>query len=209
MIYMRFLIMTLALMMLPMGAQAQEATPYDAMPGGLYKLDKNHASLIWKVSHMGLSNYTARFTDFDADIMYDPMDIEKSKLRVTIDPTSVETDYKSEDGKDFNKDLGYEAGWFNASQYPDITFNSTKIEKTGDNTAKVTGDLKFLGVTKPVTLDVTLNKAMGNHPMLNKPFMGFSATGTIKRSDFGMTKYIPQIGDEVTLNIETEFMYAK
>lgn len=206
---MRFLMMTLAVMALPFAAQAQEATPYEALPGGLYELDKNHASLIWTVDHMGLSDYTARFTEFDVDLMYDPINIEQSKIRVTVDPTSIETDYKSEDGKDFNKNLSEEAGWFNSTQFPEITFNSTKITKTADNTADVTGNLTFLGVTKPVTLNVTMNKAMGNHPMANKPALGFSATGTIKRSEFGMTKYIPQVGDEVNLIIETEFMYAK
>ena len=206
---MRFFILTLAVLALPFSAQAQEAeaTPIDAMPGGLYELDKGHASLTWKVSHMGLSNYTARFTDFDSEIMFNPIDLEQSKVRATIDPTSVETDHVGE--KDFNAELANEAGWFNTEQFPKITFLSTNVEKTGDNTGKVTGDLTFLGVTKPVTLDVTFNKAVGNHPFANKPALGFSATGTIKRSEFGMDKYIPMIGDDVDLLIETEYMYAK
>ena len=206
---MRFFILTLAVLDLPFSAQAQEAeaTPIDAMPGGLYELDKGHASLTWKVSHMGLSNYTARFTDFDSEIMFNPIDLEQSKVRATIDPTSVETDHVGE--KDFNAELANEAGWFNTEQFPKITFLSTNVEKTGDNTGKVTGDLTFLGVTKPVTLDVTFNKAVGNHPFANKPALGFSATGTIKRSEFGMDKYIPMIGDDVDLLIETEYMYAK
>jgi len=206
---MKFLILTLALLAIPMVATSQESTPLDGMPSGLYKLDKTHASLVWKVSHMGLSNYTASFTDFDADLMFNAQDPDKSKIKVTIDPTSVETNYPNADEKDFNKELADNAGWFNGEQFPKITFNSTKIEKTGDMTGKLTGDLTFLGVKKSVILDVVFNKAIGNHPFANKPALGFSATGKIKRSAFGMSKYIPQIGDEVDIAIETEFMYAQ
>jgi polyisoprenoid-binding protein YceI len=120
---------------------------------------------------------------------------------------SIETDYEGD--KDFDNELATKAGWFNATQYPEIKFRSTNVEKTGDNTGKVTGDLTFLGVTKPVTLDVEFNKAIGNHPFANKPALGFTATTTIERSEFGMTKYIPQIGDQVDIIIQAEFMRAE
>jgi len=200
-----FLLIVLAL---PIQAKAQEATDLEGMPSGLYELDKNHASLIWKVSHLGLSNYTARFTDFDIDIDFNAFEPAASRVRATIDPTSVETDFPEPEKKDFDKELAMKESWFNAEQFPQITFMSTSVEKTGDNTGKVTGDLTFLGVTKPVTLDVVFNKAIGNHPFANKPALGFSATTTIKRSDFGLTTYIPQIGDEVEIIIEAEFFYA-
>ena len=206
---MRILSFLAIMLLIPLTAIAQEKTAIDAMPAGLYKLDKSHASLVWKVSHLGLSNYTARFTSFDADLMLNPTNLESSKVNVTIDPTSIKTDYPEPEKKDFDAQLINDAGWFNAKQFPQITFKSTKVEKTGDDTGKVTGDLTFMGVTKPVTLDVKFNAALGNHPFANKPAVGFSATGTIKRSDFGMTKYIPQIGDEVSLLIEVEFMYAQ
>lgn len=204
---MRLFLTIMALLAFPLSVQAQEATPYEAMPGGLYELDKNHASFIWKVDHLGLSDYTARFTDFDVDLAYDPINVENTQVRATIDPTSIETDYPGE--KDFDGELANEAGWFNATQFPEITFRSTEVERTGDNTGKVTGNLTFLGVTKPVTLDVTFNKAIGNHPFANKPVLGFTATGSIKRSEFGMTKYIPQIGDEFDFIIQAEFMHAE
>ncbi len=200
-----FLLIVLAL---PIQAKAQEATDLEGMPSGLYELDKNHASLIWKVSHLGLSNYTARFTDFDIDIDFNAFEPAASRVRATIDPTSVETDFPEPEKKDFDKELAMKESWFNAEQFPQITFMSTSVEKTGDNTGKVTGDLTFLGVTKPVTLDVVFNKAIGNHPFANKPALGFSATTTIKRSYFGLTTYIPQIGDEVEIIIEAEFFYA-
>ena len=86
-----------------------------------------------------------------------------------------------------------------------ITFKSTAIVMTGSKTADVTGDLTMLGVTKPVTLKVTFNGGMASHPMAKKPAAGFSATGTVKRSEFGMTNALPFIGDDVTVLIETEF----
>jgi polyisoprenoid-binding protein YceI len=198
----------LVIFALPLQAKAQEASELEGMPSGLYELDKNHASMIWKVSHLGLSNYTARFTSFDIDIDFNALDPAASRVRATIDPTSVETDFPEPEKKDFDKELAMKESWFNAEQFPQISFMSTSVEKTGDNTGKVTGDLTFLGVTKPVTLDVVFNKAIGNHPFANKPALGFSATTTIKRSDFGLTTYIPQIGDEVEVIIEAEFFYA-
>ncbi len=204
---MKFLAITFALLLTPFILKAEE-TPLNGMPSGLYELDKSHASLIWKVSHLGLSNYTARFTDFDIDLDFDAQDPVNSRVIATIDPTSIETDYPTPEKKDFDAELVNKAGWFNATQFPKITFTSNKVDKTGENTGKVMGTLDFLGVKKPVTLDVVFNKALGNHPFANKPALGFSATSSLKRSDFGMTKYIPQIVDEVEIIIEAEFFYA-
>lgn len=205
---MKLLALTFALFMMPFVTHAEE-TPVNGMPSGLYKLDNTHASITWKVSHLGLSNYTARFTDFDIDLMFDAQDPVRSKVKATIDPTSIETDYPTPEKKDFDAQLVNDAGWFNAVQFPKIMFLSNKVEKTGERTGKVMGTLDFLGVKKPIILDVTFNKAIGNHPFANKPAIGFSATGSLKRSDFGMTKYLPQIGDKVDVIIEAEFLYAK
>ena len=106
---------------------------------------------------------------------------------------------------DFDKKLSTGKDWFNSEEYPEIRFESTKIEMTGEKEGKVTGDLTFLGVTKPFTLDVILNDAMAMHPYSKKAAMGFSAKGTLKRSDWGMSHYVPNIGDEVELLIEVEF----
>lgn len=208
-IIMRFTIFTFAFLLMPFIIHAQEATPIKGMPSGLYEMDRPHASITWKVSHMGLSNYTARFTDFDIDIMFDAQDPVKSRVKATINPTSIETDYPDAETKDFNKELAHNAGWFNGEQFPKISFLSNSVELTGDDAGKIKGNLEFLGVKKTITLDVKFNKAVGNHPFLNKPAIGFSATTTIKRSEFGMTKYIPQIGDNVDVIIEAEFLYAE
>jgi len=202
---MRFTLLLLTLLLTPMLAQAD--TKLSAMPSGIYKMDPTHASLIWKVNHMGLSNYTARFTKFDADILFDNQNPMNSKVKAEIDPTSIKTDYPNPEEKDFDKKLTEDTSWFNTGKYPTIKFLSTKLEKTSDTTGKLTGNLTFLGVTKPVVLDVTFNKALGNHPFANKPAFGFSATGHLNRSDFGMKTYIPTVSDKVEIVIEAEFIY--
>ncbi|MEL6298016.1 MAG: YceI family protein [Pseudomonadota bacterium] len=172
---------------------------------GTYKLDRAHASLVWKIKHLGLSFYTARFDTFDATLDIDPNEPESAKLEVTVDPKSIRTGFPFADAKDFDKELIESPNFFNAGEHPEIKFASTSIERTGDTTAKLTGDLTLLGVTKPVTLDITLNGQM-SHPMKKKPALGFSGVGTIKRSEFGMTHLIGGVGDEVQLLLEAEFI---
>ncbi|MEM0909919.1 MAG: YceI family protein [Pseudomonadota bacterium] len=180
-------------------------SPFNDMPNGTYTLDLAHASIVWKVSHLGLSNYVARFADFDASIQYNANNVQASKVFASINPMSIQTAYPDADEKDFDKILATDKGWFNSEVFPKIEFVSTKIKMTSENTATMSGNLTFLGVTKVVDLDVTFNGAMKVQPFTRKPTMGFSATTTITRSEFGMTKYVPNIGDEVDVMIEGEF----
>jgi len=182
-------------------ASAQIAT--DA-PAGTYTIDPTHASVTFKVKHLGLSNYTARFAKFDATLVFDPAKPETAKLTASIDPQSIRTDYPFADKKNFDKVLATDAKWFNAEFFDKITFTSTSVKVTGPQTADVTGDLTLLGVTKPSTLKVTFNGGMKEHPFAKKPAIGFSATGSINRSDFGMGYLVPTVGDEVALLIEAE-----
>ncbi|UXN02863.1 MULTISPECIES: YceI family protein [unclassified Bartonella] len=172
-------------------------------PQGNYSLDPNHTNLLWSVSHFGLSNYIARFDKIEGNLVLDPSDVSKSTLEVTVDPASVDTNHQSEPNK-FNEELAGEK-FFDVAQYKTITFKSTAIEVTGEKTGKVTGDLTFHGVTKPVTLDVTFNTALTPHPMTKKAALGFSAKGVIKRSEFGLSAMVPMVSDDVNLVIETEF----
>ena len=130
---MKFLLLTLSLLVAPLCVSAQEETSVDlqAMPGGIYELDKKHSSLTWKVSHLGLSNYTARFTDFDAQIMLNPTNLQVSKVRAQINPTSIKTDYPEPEKKNFDSQLINDAGWFNAKQFSEISFKSTSVKITG------------------------------------------------------------------------------
>lgn len=187
------------------GAAAQQPTAAQLeVPSGTYALDPTHASVTWKVNHLGLSNYTARFTKFDATLNFDAAKPENSKLTVTIDPKSVRTDYPFPEKEDFDAKIAGET-FFDAAKYPEIKFVSTKVERLGSDTGKVHGDLTFHGVTKPVTLDVTLVGAKP-HPMQKVGAMGFSATTRIKRSDFGVNALVPMVGDEVMVQIEAEFI---
>ncbi|GBL05132.1 YceI family protein [Glaciecola sp. KUL10] len=182
-------------------------SPFSDMPGGEYKVDLSHASIVWKVSHLGLSDYVARFADFDASIDFDPINVRNSKVKATINPMSIQTAYPNADEKNFDKILATDKGWFNANKYTSINFESTSIKMTGEKTAVMLGDLNFLGVTKQVELNVVFNGAMAVQPFSRKPTMGFSASAVIKRSDWGMSKYVPSIGDEVTVMIEGEFAH--
>jgi len=188
-------------------AQQPAAASLD-VPSGTYTLDPTHASVTWKVNHMGLSNYTARFTKFDATLNFDAAKPENSTLSVTIDPKSVRTDYPFPKQENFDAKIAGEV-FLNAEQYPEIKFVSTKVERLTENTGKVHGDLTLHGVTKPVTLDVTLNGAKKTHPMVGGGALGFSATTKFNRSDFGVKNMVPMVGDEVTVQIEAEFLEKK
>ena len=168
-----------------------------------YTLDPNHtqAQFVW--NHFGFTNLTAQFGKVEGSLEFDAADPTKSSVTATISIASVDSNVKKLDGELVGPD------YFDAAKFPTATFKSTRVEKgaTPDH-LKVTGDLTLHGVTKPVTLDVTVVK-VGDHPMRKAPAAGFAATATIKRSDFGITKYVPMVGDEVKLNIVTEAIEAK
>ena len=178
----------------------------DKMPAGEYELDKATSSLTWKVSHYGLSKYTARFAQIDASIYLNPVSLERSKIMAAVSPLSVTTDYPYKREKDFDHELAYDQKWFNAKKYNSIKFSSRKIVITGNKTGKLHGTLLMLGKKRPLTLDVTFNKALIKHPVHSKPAMGFSAKATLKRSDWGMDHMIPNIGNDVDIIIEAEFV---
>lgn len=184
---------------------AKPAAPQ--VPAGDYKLDPAHASLEFKVSHMGFSHYTARFTDFDASLKFDPAHPEASSVEATIDPRSLALNAPPAGFKD---ELTGKS-WLDSAQFPAITYRSTKVEVTGANTARITGDFTLHGVTKPVVLEATFNGGYPGFAMDPHARVGFSAHGVFKRSDFGVAFGIPAPGttmgvsDEVEVNIETEF----
>ena len=172
---------------------------------GTYEVDPAHTSLFWSVNHFGLSNYTARFNGVDATLELDADDVTNSTLTATIDMTSVDTDFPFPENTDFNAEL-QGAQWFNTGNFPQATFVSTSIERTGDMTADITGDLTFLGMTLPVTLETTLIGTMGKHPFAPGAALGVHAVGTFDRTDFGFSTFAPNIGTEVTIEINAEFL---
>jgi polyisoprenoid-binding protein YceI len=186
-------------------------------PKGEYKLDPHHASLTFKILHFGLSNYTARFTKFDATLSLDPQNLANSSVTATIDPTSIKTDFagdfqgahKGSPYKTFEEELAKDPKYLNAGQFGTITFKSTKVEPGKKGHFKLTGDLTFLGQTHPVTLDASVVGSIEKHPYMGVPVVGFSATTTFKRSEWGMTGTQAYLGDDVTIIFEGEFDGAK
>lgn len=162
-----------------------------------YQIDLAHTQTYFTINHMGFSNSTGLIRVKEGVVTFDDADWSKSKVDVTLDITALQMGDKT-----WNEHLS-DAKFFNVAKFPTAHFVSTKVEKLSDSTGKVTGTLTLLGVVKPVTLMLTKNKVDKN-PMTNKPYAGFSATGTLKRSDWGMTEYLPAIADSVSLRIELE-----
>jgi polyisoprenoid-binding protein YceI len=179
------------------------------VPAGLYRLDRYHASLLFRVDHLGFSNYTARFTKFDAELEFDPRDPAAASLSATVDARSIETDFPFPEELDFDAQLRGE-DWLNTDAHPQMTYRSTGVVLTGANSARINGELTFRGVTRPMTLEATFNGGYAGHPMDPNARIGFSARGSLRRSDFGMTVGIPEpgstmgVGDEVEVVIEAE-----
>ena len=162
-----------------------------------YTFDPAHTQIIFAANHLGFSFSHGRFMKFDGFFTFDPAAPESSEVNVTVETASVDM------GSDKWDEHLKGADFLNVEKFPQMTFKSTKIEKTCEKTGKLTGDFTLLGVTKPVTLDVTYNGS-GVHPYSNNNIAGFSAAGTIKRSEFGMTGSIPAVGDDVFLIIQVE-----
>ncbi len=162
-----------------------------------FTFDTSHTSILFFINHGGFSDFVGEFLDYDGHVMLDEDNPEDSSIDVTIKPRGIKTDLPDFDDKLQND------SFFNTSAFPNARFVSTKVEQTGENTAKVTGDFTMLGVTKPLVLDITLNK-IGKDQWRNTYKAGFSITGTIKRSEWGLTYALPAVGDDVRLMIEAE-----
>ena len=159
-------------------------------------LDNQHTYVLWTIKHLGFSTQAGKWYA-NGTLVLDKEHPDQSKVSVTINVANVVTGLPELD-KHLKGPL-----FFDTAKYPKATFASNKVQVSSDTTAKVDGILTLHGVSKPVTLDVTFNKE-GINPISNKETVGFTATATIKRSDFGMTTLLPQLGDEVTLQIGAE-----
>ena len=167
-----------------------------------YTLDPAHTQAQFSWSHLGYSHPEAGFDDIRGTLQWDAEHIEKSSVSVTIRIDSVHSHVPALDEKLKSAEL------FDSAKYPTATFVSTKIARGKGNRLRIAGDLTLHGVTKPVTVDATLNH-VGVYPMLEVPAAGFDASATIKRSDFGVSEGIPNVADAITLRISTEALEAK
>ncbi|SDC90923.1 YceI family protein [Ruegeria marina] len=167
-----------------------------------YLLDASHSQVVFSYNHLGFSTTTGMFSGFEGEIMFDQKDPAASSVTVSMPVLSMFTGWEQREAHFFSGDF------FGAKEGDMITFASTAIEVTGENTAKIIGDLTMNGVTKPVVLDARLNQ-MGDHPMEGKPWAGFDATTTVVRSDFNLGMFAPYVSDEVEIRISVEAMQAE
>ena len=172
-----------------------------ALPGfaaDTYTLDASHSQVVFSYSHLGFSTTYGMFSGFEGEITYDEANPANSSVTVSMPVLSMFTGWEAREGH-FLKS----GDFFKSDDFPTVTFTSTGIEVTGDTTAMITGDLAMNGVTKSVVLDATLNKA-GENPLAKKPWLGFDATTTLLRSDFGLGSFAPAVSDEVEVRISIE-----
>ncbi|TCN16900.1 YceI family protein [Sinorhizobium americanum] len=162
-----------------------------------YDIDIVHSNIVFFIDHLGFSRVVGVARDFGGSFEFDPAKPEASSLDVTVKVESIATNNKQRDSDIQGAD------WFNASEFPDITFAGTEYMRTGEKTGKIVGDLTIAGITQSATLDVTFNRE-GENPWDNSQVVGFSAETTIKRSDFGLKTALGMIGDDVKLYIEIE-----
>ncbi|MDH5834489.1 YceI family protein [Luteimonas kalidii] len=179
---------------------ASDAAPVEGV-SGTYVIDPNHTNVVAQWSHFGFSNPVANFGQAEGAIVYDADNVAASSVEVTLPLAGLDSF-----SDDFDEHLR-SADFFDAEKFPAITFRSTSVEPAGGNRLRITGDLTVKDITKPVVLDATINR-FAEHPMAKRPAAGFDATTTLKRSDFGVGAYAPNVSDEVELRITTEAMVA-
>ena len=167
-----------------------------------YVLDASHSQILFSYNHLGYSTTHGMFSGFDGEIAFDQEDPAASSVNISFPVMSMLTGWEQRFAHLMSGDF------FGASEGDMITFASTGIAVTGDNTAMITGDLTMNGVTKSVVLDATMNQA-GTHPMAEKPWAGFDATTSVLRSDFNVGNFAPFVGDEVQIMISIEAMVAE
>lgn len=173
-------------------------TQLNKLKPGEYVLDKSHATLLFKVQHIGLSSYVGRFNRFDASLMFDPDNIADAKLDALIDIDSLDINDAS------LKDDLMEPTWFNQKKYPQAKFSTRSVTPISESQFEFLGDLEWRGVVKPIVTTVTFHGG-ANNILTQKYTLGFSATASFLRSDFGMDAYIPIVADQISLEVYAEF----
>jgi polyisoprenoid-binding protein YceI len=172
-----------------------------AVKAGVYKIEPSHTRVLFSVSHMGFTTWYGDFTGASGQLTLDPAHPTASRLDVTLPIASVTTTNAKLDSELKSSD------WLDAARYPTATFRSTQITATGPRDADIAGELTLHGVSQPVTLHAHFNGA-GVNPLDHGYTTGFEVTGLIHRSAFGVSKYVPLVGDDVTLTISAAFEKA-
>ncbi|MBB3954139.1 YceI family protein [Novosphingobium sediminicola] len=187
-----------AALALPIAAHAQTAP----VQGGTYKVESHHTLAQFSVNHFGFNDFFGVIPDATGTLVLNPAQgLAGTSLDVSLPVDRISTTNAVLDGELKSAD------WLDAAKFPTIRFVSQKVEQTGPRTARITGTVTLHGVTKPMVLNATLGGS-GVNPMTKAYTVGFSATGTIKRSDFGVTKYVPYVGDDLAISITAAFEKA-
>lgn len=179
-------------------AQTPPAVMSAPINAGTYAVDSSHTLVQFGVAHFGINEFFGTFAGATGTLVLDPKELTSAKLDVTLPVSRVSTTNATLDGELVGAD------WFDAAKFPDIHFASTSVTRTGAATATIVGDLTMHGVTRPITLDATFNAAAIN-PMNKAYTLGFKATGVLKRTEFGVSKYAPLVGDDTRLTISAAF----
>lgn len=166
--------------------------------GGTYSLDTSHATLLFKVSHLGLSTYVGRFNAFDASLDFEPENMTNAKLDAVIEIASLDVN------DDDLKDTLMGGTWFDQANYPQAVFTTTSVNPISDSEFEFLGDLTLHGVTQPISLIATFHGG-ANNILTGKYTLGFSAKGSFIRSDFGIDAYTSMVGDKVEIETYVEF----
>ena len=162
-----------------------------------YDLDPSHSQIVFSYDHFGFSTTYGMFSGFEGRIAFDADAPEASTVEVSFPVTTMLTGWEERFQHFMSPDF------FAATEDEMVTFVSTGIEVTGEDAARITGDLTLNGVTKAVVLDARLNAA-GTNPMTQSDWLGFDATTTLLRSDFGLGLFAPAVSDEVEVMISIE-----
>ncbi len=161
-----------------------------------FKIDPVHSTNVFRIRHNDVANFYGRFKEMSGTVNWDDADPSASSLKVEIPVASVDT------GVDARNNHLKSADFFNAAQFPTLSFVSTSVSKAGENTFKLSGDLTIHGVTKPVTVDLV--KTGAGKSQRGGDLVGFETTFTIKRTDYGMDFMVGTVGDEVQVIVAIE-----
>jgi len=200
----RSAVMILGVLAFAVAARADVSPDPKQAPNGAYALNQRHSQILWAIPHLGITAFNGRFDKLSGTLNFNSGAPEKSAVNITIQTASVNVP---------NAPLTSElagAAVFDAQQFPTITFKSTSVERTGPTTGKITGDLTIRGVTKSVTLDASFGGGLPD-PVTGEYDLGFHATTTVNRKDFGITGMVWEsfVGEQVTISVEAMFTQQK
>jgi len=174
-------------------------TSVQELRAGQYTLDKDHATLMFKINHLGFSSYIGRFNKFDANLDFDPENIADASLEVIVNTSSIDVN-----NTEFSEELRG-SDWFDVATFPQAVFRTTSLLESNENSFVFAGDLTLLGVTQPVTLNVDFHGG-GRNFLTRKYTLGFSGDVNFQRSAFGLDNLVAfGIGDDIELELHVEF----